>query len=232
MSDVFEFFDHPAQPPLQTQLHLAVQEALTEFPTVRLLHRVRTNTLLLAHYHQLLAALYHVVHLTPHCYARAAINCGALHGSVQSYLEQRASAARDHSQLILNDLANTRYAGPDIRALSPPVFAQPLIGLLSFVAHEAPLCTLAIICVLDAINFTHRSCFHRMQHTLNLSGAATRYLSAASSLASEQRCAVWAAIAGVQPSDDVQKRMTQAAESTGRFYCRLFDGCEPMLEQE
>ncbi len=86
MSDVLEFIQHGAQRPLQAHLQSTVQEALLAFPTVRLLHRVRTNTLLLANHHELLISLYHVAQLTPHCHARAAINCGALQSDAQLYL--------------------------------------------------------------------------------------------------------------------------------------------------
>ena len=223
MSDVFEIADHAAQLPLHVQLQSTVLEALAAFPTVHLLQRVRTSTLLLAHYQQLLVTLYHVAHLTPHCLARAAINCGMLHSDAQQYLQQRARAARDHSQLIQNDLANTLYAGPDIRMQPMPACAQPLISLLSFASHEAPLCTLAIIGVLDAINFTHRNCFHRIQHALQLPSTAARYLSAASSLAGEQRVEVWATIASVSVDAREHTRMRQAAERTGHYYYGLFD---------
>ncbi len=99
-------------------------------------------------------------------------------------------------------------------------------------SHEAPVCTLAIICVLDVINFTHRSCFHRMQHALHLPSTATRYLSAASGLSNEQRCALWSTVAHAQPGADAQMWMTQAAESAGRFYYGLFDEAGTALAQE
>jgi len=138
-----------------------VEEQVPRFPENRFVKLADDGKLGLRHYHLLLTTLFHQTYAAPYTFSRAAVKCHWRHEAAKEYLLQHAEEERTHWRWVLNDLAATGYTGPNPRSQPPHPSCQAFLGLLYYIAEEAPVARLAVAAVLEGIGARHGGTYGR-----------------------------------------------------------------------
>ncbi|HEV2574263.1 MAG TPA: hypothetical protein VGU72_21200 [Beijerinckiaceae bacterium] len=115
-------------------------------------YRASIDEITMADYHELLGQLFHHVSGSSCTFAIAGDNLGPDRPEARDYLKRHAAREKSRWQWIRNDLAATRYEGPDPDGQFPGVETTAYLALSHYVAYRMPLAKLAIAAMLDAVS--------------------------------------------------------------------------------
>lgn len=106
----------------------------------------------MADYHHLLNGLFHQISASSRSFAIASGNLGHDRLAARDYLMAHAKEEKARWRWILNDLAATRYDGPDPSKQFPGVETAAYLAFNYYVAQRMPLARLGIAAMLESIS--------------------------------------------------------------------------------
>jgi hypothetical protein len=207
-----------------TQFDAIVEEQVERFSEARFLRRAKEGALQMSQYHALLTTLFHQTYSGPYTFARASVNCTWRHEAAKEYLLQHAEEERTHWRWMLNDLVTTGYSGPDPRSLPPHPSCQAFVGLLYYIAEEAPVARLAIAAVLEGIGARHGVTYGRkLLETLHLRPSQASFFLSHGTTDKKHIVELGEVIAQCELSAEEWLWMNHAARTAGLFYRAMYD---------
>jgi hypothetical protein len=208
----------------QDRFEKAVAAEVERFPQSRLISRLETSRLELAHYHHLLITLFHQTRRGPYTFARAAVNCHWRHQKAKEYLLRHADEEKTHWRWLLEDLDGTAYRGPDPSQQTPGVACEAYLGLNYHIAEEAPFARLAIAAVLEGIAAAHGGHYGRcLMRALGLRPEQASFILNHAETDRGHSQELMGVIAGMPLSAEEWMWMRHAAESAGALYRGMYD---------
>jgi heme oxygenase len=218
--------DSPISTVSSTRLEFVktLEKALAEFQQCAFLKRIDEKRVTLANYHTLLHLLFHQVETSSSTFALAGANCDLRRAVARDYFIKHAEEERTHWTWILNDLKNTKYAGPDPRDFFPHEATQAYISFNFYVASRMPLARLGIAVMLEGLGAQYGQKYARkVCEILQLKESQATFFFGHGETDKMHTKQIWQVIDQCELSGEEWAYLRFAASTAFKMYRRMYD---------